>query len=83
MSQKCDNCRIKEEKLEQITSYLREILNQEDIYSDGILSRKVSQKHDDKIEVLLQHLKILVMYLRFEASASNKEMFKIRNLIEE
>ncbi len=67
----------------QITSRLKKILNREDVERGGILTRKVSQNHSDEIEVLLEHVILLIADLRFEASACRREMFEARSLLEE
>lgn len=67
-----------------IKSALEKILSKEDSdpVREKILSRKVSSKHDGKIELLLEHVKLLVAYLRFDAEASRREMFEARKLLE-
>jgi hypothetical protein len=65
---------------ERIKSILRKILNREDTDSE-ILNREVLQRPDE-IEVLLEHVVLLVADLRFDALASRKEMFEARKLLE-
>lgn len=66
----------------QITAKLRAILNRADVDSDGMLNRKKSLKHQDDIEVLLEHVSLLVLYLTFDTEASRRELFAIRSLLE-
>ncbi len=67
----------------QITAELRTILNRVDTESDGMLNRKRSSKHQDDIEVLLEHVRLLVLDSIFNAEASKREMFAIRSLLED
>jgi hypothetical protein len=67
----------------QITARLRSILNRVDVESDGMVNRKKSLKHDDEIEVLLEHIALLVLDLTFDAEASRRELFDIRTLLED
>ncbi len=69
---------------EHIKSILRKILNQEDLelVKEEVLSRKKSQKHDCEIEVLIEHISLLVTDLRFATEASNRELFEARQLLE-
>lgn len=67
----------------QIAAKLRAILNRGDIDSDGIINRKVSSKHDDEIEVLLEHISLLIVDARFDAEATRRELFEVRTLLEE
>jgi len=66
----------------QIIAKLRIILNRADVESDGLINRKASSKHNDDIEVLLEHVSLLVVDLRFDADASRRELFEIRTLLE-
>jgi hypothetical protein len=65
----------------QIISKLRAILDRADVDSD-ILSRKVSSKHNDETEILLEHVLLLVVDLRFNTEATIRELFEIRALLE-
>lgn len=67
-----------------IISVLERILDKEDSdpIEEKILSRGVSSKHDGKIELLLEHIRLLVADLRFDAEASRREMFEARKLLE-
>ena len=67
----------------QITAKLKSILARADIESDGVINRKKSSKHDSEIEVLLEHLSLLVSNLRFDAQATRNELFEVRHLLEE
>lgn len=67
----------------QITAKLRDILNREDVESDGLVNRKQSSLHESEVEVLLENLSILVLDLRFDAEASRRELFDVRSLLEE
>lgn len=67
----------------KITSKLRAILNRNDIESDGIVNRKKSSKHESEIEVLLEHVSLLVNDLRFNITATRSELFEIRSILEE
>lgn len=67
----------------QVTAKLRAILNRADIDSDGLVNRKASVKHSDDVEVLLEHVSLLVVDLRFDAEVSRRELFEIRSLLEE
>lgn len=67
----------------KVVSKLRTILNRDDVESDGLINRKVSSKHDSEIEVLLEHISLLVVDLRFDAEASRRELSEARTLLEE
>jgi len=67
----------------KITARLRLILDRADIESDGLINRKKSSKHNDDIEVLLEHLALLVLDLKFDAEASRRELFEVRALLEQ
>ncbi|KKN99021.1 hypothetical protein LCGC14_0142660 [marine sediment metagenome] len=66
----------------QIKAKLREILNREDIGPDSLISRKKSAKHEDDIEVLLEHLSLLVKDLGFDVFSTRNELFQVRSLLE-
>ena len=78
-----DRLRKAEKKLVLITARLREVLNRSDIDSDGMVNRKVSSLHNSNIDVLLDHVTLLVADLRFDAEASRREMFEVRKVLEE
>lgn len=67
----------------QITAKLRDILNREDVDTDGLINRKQSSLHESEIEVLLEHLSLLVADLRFNAKATRSELFEVRCLLED
>ncbi len=67
----------------QISAKLRKILDRADIDSDGLINRKMSSKHTDEIELLLEHVALLVADSIFDARASKKELFEVRALLEE
>lgn len=67
----------------QITTKLRAILGRADIESDGLINRKMSSKHKDKIEILLENLSLLISDLRFDAKASRSELFEVRKILED
>lgn len=62
---------------------LRKILDRTDLGSDMLMNRKMSSKHNDEIEVLLEHLVLLISDLRFDAEATRRELFEVRCLLEE
>ena len=67
----------------QIAAKLRAILNRSDIESDGLINRKVSSEHCDEIEVLLEHISLLIADFRFDAEATRRELFEVRALLED
>jgi len=67
----------------QIAAKLRAILDREDVESDGLVNRKMSSGHTSEIEVLLEHVSLLVADCRFNAEASKRELFEVRTLLEE
>lgn len=67
----------------QISAKLRKILDRADIDSDGFINRKMSSKHTDEIEILLEHVALLVADSMFDARASKQELFDVRALLEE
>lgn len=66
-----------------IRSKLRQILSREDINCDGFINRKKSSKHNSEIEVLLEHVSLLVIDSQFEAQATRNELHDVRSLLEE
>jgi len=62
---------------------LRKILNREDTETDGLIRRGKSSKHTHELEVLMEHVALLVADLRFDAEASKRELFVARSLLEE
>lgn len=67
----------------QIVVKLRAILNRADIESDGLINRKSSSKHNSEVEVLLEHISLLIADLRFDAESSKRELFQVRTILEE
>lgn len=67
----------------EVIAKLRLILDRADVDSDGIINRKMSTQHANEIEVLLEHISLLVLDLRFDSEASRRELFEIRLLLEE
>lgn len=67
----------------EISARLREILARADVDIDGVVNRKKSTQHEDYIEILLSHIAILISDLRLDAEASRRELFAVRQLLEE
>jgi len=67
----------------QILAKLRAILDRADVDSDGMINRKKSSRHEDEMEVLLEHVSLLVTDLRFDVAATRNELFEVRCLLEE
>jgi hypothetical protein len=67
----------------QIIAKLRAILDRADVDSDGIINRKKSSRHEDEMEVLLEHVSLLVADLRLNVAATRNELFEVRFLLEE
>lgn len=67
----------------QIVAKLRAILDRADVGSDGIINRKVSSEHSSEIQVLIEHVSLLVADLRFDAEASRRELFEVRKILED
>ncbi len=67
----------------EVTAKLRAILNRSDVESDGLINRKISSEHTSEIEVLLEHVSLLVLDLKFDSEASKRELFEVRCLLEE
>jgi hypothetical protein len=66
----------------QIKCELKRILQK--IGSDPeLINKKLSSKHEDETELLLQHLAMSVEYLLMDAQASRNELFDIKRLINE
>ncbi len=82
MEQKKHLLNLMRDKIE-IEKQLRLILEKEDIDVDNILNRKVSDKHESKIELLMQHLRILIQDLKHDAQSSKNEMFAMRDILED
>lgn len=67
----------------QILIELRFILNKLDCDRDSIITREKSSKHDDEVQVLLQHIKILIADLMHDNQALRCELFDMRRVIED
>lgn len=67
----------------EIKSELRRILRK--VGRDPeIVNQKLSSKHKEgEMELLLQHISIIMEYLMFDAQASRSELFDMRKLIED
>ncbi len=66
----------------QISDILKAILNKADVGLEQPINRKVSSKHTCEIEVLLEHVSLLIADLRFDAEATRRELFAVRKIIE-
>lgn len=65
----------------QIKCELKRILQK--IGSDPeLINKKLSSKHEDETELLLQHLAMSVEYLLMDAQASRNELFDLKRLNE-
>lgn len=67
----------------EIVKTLRSILNKADTDIDSIVTRKSSVKHNNDIDVLIEHISILIADLRFDAECSRRELFLVRQALEE
>ena len=67
----------------QVAAKLRAILDRADVESDGLISRKRSSKHTSEIEILLEHVSLLVTDLRFDNAATRNELWQVRDVLEE
>lgn len=67
----------------QVIAKLRNILDRDDVETDGFINRKQSSQHDSETEVLLEHVSLLVADLRFNIAATRNELFDVRCLLEE
>jgi len=67
----------------QVVAKLRFLLDRADVESDGLINRKVSSQHSGEVQVLLEHISLLILDLRFDAEASRRELFEVRSLLEE
>lgn len=65
----------------QVRYELKRILKK--IGSDPeLVNKKLSSKHEDETELLLQHLAMSVEYLLLDAQASRNELFDLKRLNE-
>ncbi len=69
-------------KQSEILKQLSKILNKDDIDKESPISRSLSSKHSSSIEILLEHVTILVAELRHDAESSKRELFEIRDILE-
>ena len=69
-------------KQSEIVKQLQEILCKNDIDKDSPISRPLSSKHSSSVELLLEHVAILVAELRHDAESSKRELFEIRDILE-
>jgi len=67
----------------KLAKKLRAILDREDMDSDGLITRKPSKKHEDNLDVLIQHISILIKDFRFDKEATRRELSEIRQLLDE
>jgi len=67
----------------QVIAKLRAILDRADVEADGLVNRKISSQHESEVEVLLEHISLLVADLRFNVTATRNELFEVRCLLEE
>lgn len=67
----------------EIIMRLTQILDKMDTDRESIVTRGISRKHEDKIELLIEHVSMVVSDLRFDAEASRRELFEVRKLLEE
>jgi len=65
----------------QIISKLKILLDSDDIDKDGLLNRKTSTEYKE-INILLDHLSILIKDLKLNAEANRRELFQVRKLLE-
>ena len=74
----------------RIAEQLRALLADQDtdLATDGLLNRKrssdVSARSDypDDLDVLIQHLAIVMQYLRMDAAASRREAFALQRILD-
>ena len=66
----------------QLLIELRFILNKLDCDRDSIITREKSSKHEDDVQVLLQHIKILIEDLLHDNQALRCELFDMRQAME-
>lgn len=67
----------------QIEDRLKAILNRADVGLEQPINRKISPKHTCKIEVLLEHVSLMVADLRLDLEATKRELFTVRKILEE
>lgn len=67
----------------QMANRLKAILNKVDVGLEQPINRKVSSKHTCEIEVLLDHVSLMVADLRLDLEATRRELFSVRKIIED
>lgn len=67
----------------KVREELKRILRKADNDPEILANRKLSGKHTDETELLLQHVSIMVEYLLFDAQMSRSELFDLKRLINE
>jgi hypothetical protein len=68
----------------RIAGQLRALLAEQDtdLATDGLLNRKLSVDHPDDLDVLIQHVAIVMQYLRMDAVASRREAFELQRILD-
>jgi len=68
----------------RIAGQLRALLagQDTDLATDGLLNRKQSADHPDDLDVLIQHVAIVMQYLRMDAAASRREAFALQRILD-
>ena len=75
---------VKDSTKTRIAVKLRALLADQDtdLLTDGLLNRKRSVGHSDDLDVLVQHLAIVMQYLRMDAAASRREAFALQRILD-
>ena|GEM_PF-2895356 len=75
---------VKDSTKARIATKLRALLAEQDtgLATDGTLNRKRSADHSDDVDVLIQHLAIVMQYLRMDAAASRREAFALQRILD-
>ncbi len=75
---------VKDSVKARIAAQVRALLADQDIDSatDGMLNRKRSAEHQDDLDVLIQHVAIVMQYLRMDAAASRREAFALQRILD-
>ncbi len=68
----------------RIAGQLRALLADQDtdLATDGLLNRKRSAGQEDDLDVLIQHLAIVMQYLRMDAVASRREALALQRILD-
>jgi hypothetical protein len=61
---------------------LIKILNKNDIDIDSLITRKLSNKHCSRTEILLEHIGILVQSLIHDNESLRRELKEIKDILE-